>query len=174
MKKLATLSLSALIAFSLVACGEEPAPTIEPTPEVTQEQVQGGGTQVPNPFVQYDTVAEGTVAAGYTLAELTILPEGYTASSIRVAEGELGEIIYTSETQSITLRTAEGSDDISGDYTMYDTVESVTIGEQMVETRGTQGVISMAIWATEDTTHAISFGEAVTLETFTALFETIG
>ncbi|MDO5401550.1 MAG: hypothetical protein Q4F17_11365 [Eubacteriales bacterium] len=78
--------------------------------------------ELPNPWVDYDTLAQAQEAVGFTL-ELPETVEGsYTAQRFRVMNGELLEVVYIDGDFSVTVRKMAGEgQDISGVYGDFET-----------------------------------------------------
>ena len=77
MKKLITLTLCAMMALSMVACGNE-APEEEAVPAIGGE----ANTQVANPFLTCDTLEACEEVAGFAIS----LPEGEARSEEHTSE----------------------------------------------------------------------------------------
>ncbi len=89
-----------------------------------------GGVQMPDPFAECETLADATKAAGF---ELTA-PQSVNSSDqreFRAIEGELLEVIYRKgEDETARVRKAPGTEDVSGDYTVYPQYEQEPAGLQ--------------------------------------------
>ena len=73
MKKMAALALGVCIAAALAACAAGPDSTNAPA-----------DVQIPNPIVEYATLAEAEAAAGFTFTLPAQLPAGYADGMISV------------------------------------------------------------------------------------------
>lgn len=115
-----------------------------------------GGVQMPNPFAEYETLAEAAQAAG---VELTA-PETVNGSDGRVfraMENDLLEVIYRKgEDETARVRKAAGTEDISGDYNVYAQVDTVTVNGAQVTLKGEAGKVSLATWTAEGYTYSVS------------------
>lgn len=79
-------------------------------------------TQIGNPWVSYDSLADAAEAAGCSLPGQVA---DFTAQAFRVMSSELLEVVYRDDSGcEITIRKACSEDpDISGDYNSYPSVQ---------------------------------------------------
>lgn len=115
-----------------------------------------GGVQIPNPFVEYETLAEAAKAAG---VELTA-PEAVNGSDRRVfqaIENDLLEVIYRKgEAETARIRKATGTGDVSGDYNVYAEINTTAVDGIQVTLKGDAGKVSLATWTVEGYTYSVS------------------
>ena len=79
-------------------------------------------TQIANPWRDYESLPRAEEAVGFAFGLPPEMGEGCAAEQYRVLNGQLLEVIYRQGDRKITVRKAPGSEDISGDYTQYETV----------------------------------------------------
>lgn len=178
MKKMIALALSAVMALSLVACGEkgntvdgnanivgdDPA-TWEPT--ITIDSEQKFDIEIPDPFSECSSLEEAAQNAGFSF-NVPETVDGYAQRIIRTTAGEEGsamiEVIYQNEidgnentdsADEIRMRKANGDEDISGDYTEYSETSSLTVGNIQVTAKGGHGNINLATWTDNGYTYSI-------------------
>ncbi len=137
MKRIIILTIFNMMTVLLTACKKETT------------------AELPNPFVEYETMEEAEAAAGFTINVPDRVPEGYTLSAIRVIENELAELTYVNGEDEIAYRQGKGSEDISGDYTEYSETNEVKVGDIQVTTKGNEGVVNVALWTNGDSTYSI-------------------
>ena len=118
--------------------------------------------QIANPWSDFNTLEEAEADAG---VEIT-LPEGYQGFDHRIyraMHGEMIEVIYqdVDGQEGFRIRKSRGSDDISGDYTVYAQTKTLEIGDYSVETRGNGDEISVATWTnlSQNLSYAICVAE---------------
>lgn len=79
-------------------------------------KINTGSVQIPNPFAEYETLADAARAAGFTIT----VPDAANGSDRQVfqaIQGELLEVIYRrGGDETARIRKAPGTGDISGDY----------------------------------------------------------
>ncbi len=113
--------------------------------------------QIPNPWTEYKSVDEAKKAVNFEAPVPTKVTDGYKLDYISNLDGELLQIVYrNAEDKQISYRTAKGSEDISGDYNVYDTSEELQVGGNTVTVKGIGGKYYLAIW--EDGESAYSLG----------------
>lgn len=163
-KKVTLMILCAATMFSMAACGneegktigaettqqtvvvnEEKIPTDGATTTTTEDIVIGDNTQIPNPFVDCDTLADAAALAGFDI----IVPdsvEGYEERAITAIENDMIQVLYLHGDDEICVRKAAGDEDCSGDYNAYSEEKTVTVGDREVTLRGNNGKVMVAVW----------------------------
>lgn len=176
MKKMIILVLSAVMALSLVACGDNGNPADDSTNIVGDDSATWGPTidseqksdiEIPDPFSECSSLEEATQNAGFSF-NVPEAVDGYAQRIIRTMAGEEGgamiEVIYQNEidenensdkADEIRMRKANGDEDISGDYTEYSETSSLTIGNIQVTVKGEHGNINLATWTDNGYTYSI-------------------
>lgn len=131
-------------------------------------------TQIPNPLVDYNTVDEARKAVGFNFGVPSILPDGYKMGDIVVISNELAEIFYKNGENTILYRTAKGNTDISGNYTVYNKVKTITVASTDITIKGTSdNNINLATWTKDGVSYSLSFQQGVTQEALSAVIESI-
>ncbi len=125
--------------FALLQCGYV---NENGTVSLTKE---ASTVQIPNPFTEYETVAEAQKALSFQAAVPSYVPAGYELSSVSVMSNDFLQLMYQKGEQEITYRTAKGTDDVSGDYNVYQNVKTVQVGTVQVTLREGEES-SGAIW----------------------------
>lgn len=132
-----------------------------------------GGVQLPNPFAEYETLAEAARAAG---VELTA-PDSVNGSDRRIfraIENDLLEVIYCKGEEEIArIRKAAGAGDISGDYNVYPQVDTVTVNGAEVTRKGDAGKVSLATWTAGEYTYSISVESGISTREMTRLISAV-
>ena len=157
--------LCAATMLSMAACGEKQDKTIgaETTSQTvaenedkiptdgtvaTEEILIGDNTQIPNPFVDCDTLADAAALAGFDI----IVPDsvdGYEERAITAMENDMIQVLYLHGDDQVCIRKAVGDEECSGDYNVYSEEKTVTVGDKEVTLRGNNGKVMVAVW-TED------------------------
>ena len=126
-------------------------------------------TELPDPFAEDKTLAEAAKAAGF---ELTA-PVAEDAV-IRVIPEELIEVIdYAGEEETGRIRKGVGSEDVSGDYSVYAQVSTVDVDGLTVTMKGDGGKERLAIWTCDGCTFSVSVTNGVTRNEMSALVKTV-
>lgn len=129
-------------------------------------------TQIPNPFVEYGTLADAEKAAGFTFK----VPEqmnGFKQSYISVMDGKMQQVVYEKGESQVTLRKMAGTDDISGVNIDYAKKDQVAIGGHQTELRGDGTSVFVAVWNNGGYTYAVYADAGVTAAQMTAIVESI-
>lgn len=132
-----------------------------------------GGVQLPNPFAEYETLAEAARAAGVQLTA----PDSVNGSDRRIfraIENDLLEVIYCKGEEEIAhIRKAAGAGDVSGDYNVYPQVDTVTVNGAEVTRKGDAGKVSLAIWTAGEYTYSISVEGGISAREMTRLISAV-
>ena len=80
--------LAAGLMFVVAACGVKAGDVNERT-DIIEDQVQ-----IPNPFVDFETMEEASKLAGFSLTAPDSI-DGYSDRIIQAVEGELVQVIFT-------------------------------------------------------------------------------
>ena len=104
--------------------------------------------QIPNPFVECATLAEAQAQAGFSLT----LPDSCTPEHISVLSDQMIQVLCDG---GLTIRKGTGQEDISGDYTDYPQVDTVSNHGTEITLKGDGETVKVAVWTGEDYTYAI-------------------
>lgn len=130
---------------------------------------QDDGDQIPNPFVEYQTLEEAVRAAGFDLTVPGTL-NGSDSRVFRAVRVDMLEVIYCKgEAETARVRKAVGSGDVSRDYSVYAQV-NVKDGVTM---KGENGLVMVAIWEQDGYTYAVTAEGGVSADVMAALIQTI-
>lgn len=181
MKKRIALALIAVMTASLAACGNSASAAaaqntgadLSDKPACCQTD-SGTAAQIANPWTDFDTLADAAAQAGFRFT-VPDTAAGCPQSAYRLlAEESLLEVQYESGEDSVILRKAPGSGDISGDSTVYSETTSAEIGGHTVTMQGDNGRILLATWEADGSTYAIGCrGSGLSAEDAAALIEEI-
>lgn len=134
----------------------------------------GTAQALPSPLVAYTSVRDAWAVAGLPVYTPTLLPVGYVQKDIIVIDKRVAEIFYRDDAgKEILFRMAKGDADISGDNTVYEVNQVVQIGRQYIRVKGTEKLVSLALWSRGGYTFALSFDEPVPVEAVQAIVSTI-
>lgn len=148
MKRIVAFALGAVMALALAACGGN-------------GNTGGNSAQMPAPFTEYASMDEAAASAGFGL-KVPESMDGYPQRIIRVFDGTdepMFEVIYRSgedeNADTIHIRKAAGSEDISGDYTEYAESSTAAVGEIQVTMKGGDGQVRLAVWTNNGYAYSI-------------------
>ena len=118
--------------FNVLACGENTYTAENGKITFAKEENQTG---MPNPFTEYKTIDEAKKVLKFEAKLPSAVPSGYKLEYVSVMSDDFLNLTYKNGEKEITYRTAAGTEDISGDYTVYKTVKDVKIGGMSVKIR---------------------------------------
>ncbi len=142
--------------------------TDEESSENDQEADMGNRIGIPNPFVNYETLAEAALAAGFELTAPESI-SGYDETIIQVMNNEMVQIIFLNGDSRVIVRKAAGSDDISGDYNEYSETQVVDVDGVSVTIKGNDGAVKLATWTDNGYTYAVVSDDAMAIDAMEAL-----
>ena len=116
------------------------------------------------------TLADAAKAAGFELAAPETV-EGYSDErTIQVVDGGMIQVVYTDNSGNrLFIRKQAGNADISGDFSTYAEVKSVTINGCEVTLKGNSGTVSTAIWTNGGYSYAVMSDVPMSADAMTAL-----
>lgn len=127
--------------------------------------------QIPNPFVDCETLEEAEALAGF---ELTVPASAWEGTeTFRAQEGTMVEVICTDEQQQLRIRKALSGEDISGDYNQYPQEQTVMAGEREVTLRGQDDLVYVAVWSQGEASFSITVSDGAEQQQLLALIEEI-
>lgn len=131
--------------------------------------IRTGDTELANPFVSCATLAGAEQVAGFTLELPAQIPSWAKATTIRAVDSALIEVTYEGQGRELMVRKGAGSEDISGDYTVYEYQETVTVDGCPVTVKGTDEQAAVAVCTRDGYTYAVSAAPGMELADMTAL-----
>ncbi|MBQ9067270.1 MAG: cell envelope integrity protein TolA [Clostridia bacterium] len=124
-------------------------------PVKTKLKVEEPMIGMPNPFEEVATQDEAAAIAGFTLAAPDSIP-GHPQKTIQAISGELIQVDYSNGTDNdILIRKAKGTEDISGDYTVYPETRTIYVGNTKVTVKGRAGGVNCATWTQDGFSYAL-------------------
>lgn len=150
---------TAAVAAAAAASGDGTEESMEDSEMLRGAKI--GGSAVANPFTECASLEEAAKLAGFDMT----VPEAinhYTEKVIRCMPGDstesgLIEVIFSDAagTEGYRIRKAAGTDDISGDYNVYDTDRTTAVGTCQARLRGNGDTVSVATWTAGGFSYAI-------------------
>lgn len=128
--------------------------------------------QIPNPIKEYNTVDEAKKAVAFTVLMPDAMPEGYVFAGVSTINDELFQISYKNGDSEILYRTAEGAEDISGDYNVYKNEKSLKIAGIDVTIKGNEGAVK-AVWTKDGLTYSIYADKEISEQDITNIIASI-
>ena len=131
--------------------------TITIDPDAKTED--GDSAQIPNPLTGHDSLAELAKAVGFDIKAPT-MPAGYQADAYIDISGELAEVFYTKDSDTLLYRISKGEGDNSGDYNTYSSKKTVDVNGVSVEMRGNDKV-NVAVWSNGGFAYSVSSEQGI-------------
>ena len=119
------------------------------TIDTTKADSSKGSTDnssIPCPITEWTSLSELEKAVGFTV----VIPEKLSSLNVKTyadISGNLAEIFYTYGSDEILYRMSKGTEDNSGDYSVYNTTEKVTVGDNSITIYGNDGRYYLAKWS---------------------------
>ena len=189
MKKVFVSAMSLVLALSMAACGGKSAdvipgsdprtwgPAEETTAAITEDKDTLGGedVQIPNPWQECASLEEAGKMAGFSFTAPETV-DGYTEKYIAAIENDIAEVIFSkgdNDDASLYFRKGKGTEDISGDYNIYETVEQQIIGDRAVTCKGHDGLAYTAIWNDGTYSYAVMCNAGMNAEQLAAWVQSL-
>lgn len=154
MKKIIIIMFCMVISFSAISCEKEY--------NVDDGQLNTDNEyEIESPIVECSTVQEAQEIVGFEI-HLPNNISNFNIETVNVYDDSMIDIIYKNENQEeIRVRKAKGSDDISGDYTVYNQEGTIVVGNIDFYIKGNDGNINLITWTNNGYTHAISLDKQI-------------
>ena len=117
-----------------------------------QEEVTTG---MPNPYEQFNTLEEASEKAGIPINVPDTLMNYQGTTEYYTVDSKMVQVEYGSNDRTLTVRKADGTDDISGDYTDYPEVAVRQLGGFEVTEKGKDGKTYVETWTDGTYTYSI-------------------
>ena len=118
-----------------------------------------------------DSLEALTEKTGIPLNELTGVPFTVERTEYVSYWDNLAKIQYFGDTDSLCYRKSPGTEDNSGDYTVYAQEETLKISGNAVTLKGSDGAYSLAIWTDGSYAYSISVTNPLSEDAFRTLIE---
>lgn len=178
MKKAILLVLCTALVFCLAACAGQAAAShaasASPVPGGASAAAgSAAGTQIANPFEDCDTLDDAAKIAGFEMTAPDHI-DGYSSLSVQAIEKEMIQLCFADGDNTLCLRKAVGTNDVSGDYNSYSETSTVEINGLQVTVKGDGGLICVAVWTDGGYSYSIgASGTALAMDTVKTLVSSI-
>lgn len=150
--------LPAAACFLCLLLGAAMLPKLtHPTPSPSPELAATGIAEVEN-------IEELSRSTGFPVEDITSLPFEVTEKTYLTYWGEMAEIIYSGDTQTLCFRKSMGQEDNSGDYNSYALETEISSGDITVKLKGNDGKYNLAVWTDGTCSYSISVSSGVEKE----------
>lgn len=150
---------------------EQPA---ESGSEAVSTDDVGNFVQAVSPYEDFDTLEEAGKAVGFDIA----VPDSFgafTELSFSAASGKILEVQYCDKDGGcgLSIRKAKGSEDISGDYSEYESTSEIQAGGRAVTIKGNGGKYYLAVWLDGGYSYSVSVTDGASEDELKAVVEEI-
>ena len=136
-------------------------------PKPSQEQ----GVLVTNQIETVEGLDALAAKTGIPMEALTGLPFAVTQTEYTSYWGELAEIQYFGESETLRYRKSQGTEDNSGDYNQYDQETALTLSGCSVTLKGSADGYTLAVWTDGTYAYSINSSTPLSLDAFQTLLE---
>lgn len=120
--------------------------------------------QVIPDLVQCVSAEELSQTVGFQVVDFAPLPFEPLSSTYLSYWHKLAEIKYTGAESSAVFRMTQGSEDPSGDFNSYDTIEDITVDTKAVTLKGNDGVYTLAVWSDHGFSYSLKLSPGLSQE----------
>lgn len=162
MKKTNIAILTTLLALSITSCDLKNYVSDNINFDTTTENA----IQIPTPFVECDNLADAWDIAGFEFSVPNSIGE-YSQSAILAYENYMIDIILTNKNNTedtVRIRKALDSADISGDYTVYDEEKTFTINNFSLSIKGSDDKVYLVTGTNGNYSYSISISNGISFK----------
>lgn len=131
--------------------------------------IQTQDVQLPNPFVECETMAQAEQLAGFSMTLPNMIPNWMDDMEIRAVEDSMIDVVFTGAGNTLSVRKGVGQDDISGDYSSYPETETVDLDGRSVTLKGEEGKVSLAVWSDGEYAYAVRCSYGIERDLFCSM-----
>lgn len=122
----------------------------------------------------FSSLAALASATGIDLPELQP-PFDVQQTEYTLLFGTLAQVEYIGAAgENLSIRAEQGTEDVSGDYSIYDSEQVITVGSTAVTMKSMEGNVQLAIWQKDGISYAISSEPGLTQEQMLELVRQCG
>ena len=144
--------------------------------QVVKKDLSGQGMVAQNPAIEDVGSLEALSASvGFSVCEIPkeAIPFAVTQTVYTSYWGNLAQIHYLGEENSLTFRQSAGEEDNSGIYEEFKTVKTVTVAGHSVTFSGSGQMYTLATWSADGFAHSIALESGISEAELTALVESV-
>ena len=149
--------------FAILVVGVWSAAKLIPPMEETPPD---SGVQVVPDVVEACSAEELSELVGFEVGDVQGLPFEPTEAVYTAYWSEMAEIQYRNGEVEAVYRKSTGTEDISGDFNSYDTVQELTVGDITATLKGNSGTYLLAVWSKDSFSYSLSISSGAAEETW--------
>jgi len=127
---------------------------------------------IPN-IKEVGSIEELSQTVGFKVTDVENIPFSVHNKTYIILWDDLAEITYTGDDNELTYRKAAGSDDISGDYNVYNTEKATDIDDYKVSLKGNDSTYNLALWQKDGYSYSIMTTEGISESEMKAMIESV-
>lgn len=110
---------------------------------------------ISNPIKDFNTIEEAQKSLSFDTKVPKNVPEKYKAVTFQTISDKILQVVYSDGKNEITYRTAQGTEDITGDYNKYAYVKKLKINDADVTIKGNGTKVYNVLCTKNDVTYSI-------------------
>lgn len=118
---------------------------------------------IPNPIKDFDTIEEAQKSLSFDTKVPKNVPEKYKAVAFETISDKILQIVYSDGKNEVTYRTAQGTEDITGDYNKYAYVKKLKINDADVTIKGNGTKVYNVLCTKNDVTYSVFARQGISL-----------
>lgn len=118
---------------------------------------------MPNPIKDFDTIEEAQKSLSFDTKVPENVPEKYKAVAFETISDKILQVVYNDGKNEVTYRTAQGTEDITGDYNKYAYTKKLKINGADVTIKGNGTKVYNVLCTKNDVTYSIFARQGISL-----------
>lgn len=118
---------------------------------------------MPNPIKDFNTIEEAQKSLSFDTKVPKNVPEKYKAVAFETISDKILQIVYSDGKNEVTYRTAQGTEDITGDYNKYAYVKKLKINDADVTIKGNGTKVYNVLCTKNDVTYSVFARQGISL-----------
>lgn len=118
---------------------------------------------MPSPIKDFNTIEEAQKSLSFDTKVPENIPEKYKAVAFETISDKILQVVYSDGKNEITYRTAQGTEDITGDYNKYAYTKKLKINGADVTIKGNGTKVYNVLYTKNDVTYSIFARQGISL-----------
>lgn len=118
---------------------------------------------ISNPIKDFNTIEEAQKSLSFDTKVPKNVPEKYKAVAFETISDKILQIVYSDGKNEVTYRTAQGTEDITGDYNKYAYVKKLKINDADVTIKGNGTKVYNVLCTKNDVTYSVFARQGISL-----------
>ncbi len=122
---------------------------------------------------EYSSLSELEEAVGFSVEQIGNIPFDVAKTEYTSYTDHLAEIIYTGDTNRLTYRKSQGSEDNSGIFTAYEKETDIRVKDKQIQLKGSGEGFELAIWTEGGSSYSLSFDSPIAMSEWKKMLDSI-